>query len=77
MAVFTVNFRTAAAQPGPSLVKRVWVKRVWVNLRHAVEKQQTRRLLAQMDDRQLSDIGVSRAEAGYEAERPVWDAGLR
>jgi uncharacterized protein YjiS (DUF1127 family) len=35
---------------------------------------QQRRALATMDERQLRDIGVTRAEALAEAARPVWDA---
>lgn len=30
--------------------------------------------LGRLDDHMLRDIGVSRAEARREAERPVWDA---
>ena len=30
--------------------------------------------LAEMDDRILRDIGISRSEALREADRPVWDA---
>jgi uncharacterized protein YjiS (DUF1127 family) len=33
----------------------------------------TRRQLAEMDDRMLSDIGISRADAWAEASRPFWD----
>ena len=32
-----------------------------------------RRALAQLDDRALADIGLTRAEAQAEAARPVWD----
>ena len=32
-----------------------------------------RRSLAELDARQLSDIGVTRSEADAEAKRPVWD----
>jgi uncharacterized protein YjiS (DUF1127 family) len=32
-----------------------------------------RRALAQLDDRALHDIGISRAEADEEARRPFWD----
>lgn len=32
----------------------------------------TRRLLAEMDDRALADIGASRAEAVWEDSRPIW-----
>ena len=33
----------------------------------------TRRMLATLDARMLKDIGVSRAQARAEAERPLWD----
>jgi len=33
----------------------------------------SRRALARLDARALSDIGLSRADAAAEAARPVWD----
>ncbi len=33
----------------------------------------TQRELAVLDDRALGDIGVSRAQAQFVAERPVWE----
>jgi uncharacterized protein YjiS (DUF1127 family) len=38
---------------------------------------QTRRQLAQMDDRMLRDIGISRTDAMAEAGRAPWDLGRR
>ena len=32
----------------------------------------TRRHLADMDDRMLQDLGISRAQAHFEANRPIW-----
>jgi uncharacterized protein YjiS (DUF1127 family) len=32
----------------------------------------TRRELAEMDDRMLKDLGISRAQAQFEANRPIW-----
>ncbi len=32
----------------------------------------TRRDLAEMDDRMLQDLGISRAQAQFEVSRPVW-----
>ena len=32
----------------------------------------TRQGLAELDDRMLKDLGVSRAQAAFEASRPVW-----
>ncbi|MGH6912665.1 MAG: DUF1127 domain-containing protein [Geminicoccales bacterium] len=36
------------------------------------ERARTRRQLLAMDDRLLSDIGITRAEAHHEAEKPFW-----
>jgi len=38
---------------------------------------QTRRQLAEMDDRMLRDIGISRVDALHEAERAPWDLAPR
>ena len=38
------------------------------------ERDRQRHQLASLDDRQLSDIGVSRAEADREAATPFWRA---
>ncbi|MEX0285376.1 MAG: DUF1127 domain-containing protein [Paracoccaceae bacterium] len=35
-------------------------------------RRRTRQHLSRLDDRMLNDIGVSRAEARTEAERPFW-----
>lgn len=37
----------------------------------------TRRQLAEMDDRMLKDIGISRLDALTEADRLPWDLGRR
>jgi uncharacterized protein YjiS (DUF1127 family) len=48
--------------------------RAWLEfLARMVAAIETRRQLAAMDDRMLSDIGISRAEALREAERRPWD----
>lgn len=33
--------------------------------------------LSKMSDELLKDIGISRAEAVYEAQRPFWDTSLK
>ena len=35
--------------------------------------RRTRRLLGEMDDRMLADIGIGRGDAIVEAARPAWD----
>ena len=52
----------------PSLAQRVLAR--LAEMRRA---QRTRRLLAEMDDRLLSDIGIGRGEALMEASRAPWD----
>jgi uncharacterized protein YjiS (DUF1127 family) len=47
-----------------------WMARCHATWRH-------RRVLAEMDDRMLSDIGLTREEALAEARRPFWDAPPR
>ena len=38
----------------------------------SLERARTRRLLAQLDDQQLSDIGISHSERMAELERSFW-----
>ena len=44
------------------------------NLIALISLARQRRTLAALDDHILCDIGVSRAQAEAEADRPVWDA---
>jgi uncharacterized protein YjiS (DUF1127 family) len=41
-------------------------------IRSALERSKQRRALAELDDRALRDIGISRSEALYEAGKPFW-----
>lgn len=52
----------------PSLAQRALAR--LAEMRRA---RQTRRLLAEMDDRLLADIGIGRGEALTEASRAPWD----
>lgn len=50
----------------------------WLSfLAEMLRAMQSRKRLAEMDDRMLKDIGVSRAEAFEEANRAPWDIGQR
>ena len=52
----------------PSLAQRVLARLSEMRRAH-----RTRRLLAEMDDRLLSDIGIGRGDALMEASRAPWD----
>ena len=64
-----IYFR-AVTQPG-----NPWLKRPgWSDaLRWALVVLRSRAALAEMDDRLLADIGLSRGEALHEASRRSWD----
>lgn len=40
------------------------------------ERRRSRRALLDLNDQQLEDIGISRAEALKEAHRPFWDSSI-
>ncbi|RYH11832.1 DUF1127 domain-containing protein [Tropicimonas sp. IMCC6043] len=64
MSVHSTNTHFLGTSRHPGLLHRIMEVL-------AVRKQ--RRDLAQLDDRALRDIGVSRDEADLEASRPAWD----
>ena len=49
----------------------------WRQLRRWQQLAEQRRQLAQLDERALQDIGLSRADALRECDRPFWDDPLR
>ena len=51
------------------------LSRFWHGVGHAIRVQATRRELSALDDRMLQGLGISRAQAAFEEERPhVWHA---
>jgi len=46
-------------------------------LRRAVEVSRQRRALYQLDERALHDLGLSRADAWQEADKPFWEQSAR
>jgi uncharacterized protein YjiS (DUF1127 family) len=48
------------------------IARAWVGLGYAVQAIGTRNSLADLDDRMLKDLGVSRAQAEFELSRSFW-----
>ena len=49
----------------------------WALLAGMLRARQTRRMLLEMDDRMLADIGIGRGDAQMEAARAAWDLGPR
>jgi uncharacterized protein YjiS (DUF1127 family) len=56
--------------PQRARVRRIPIRRYMALM---LEARRTRRLLAELDARQLRDIGVSRADAEAEINRAPWD----
>lgn len=44
-----------------------------IRAKEMLRARQTRRMLGEMDDRMLADIGIGRGDALIEASRPMWD----
>lgn len=55
-----------------SRISAAWPLRVIAALLLWNQRARTRRQLAQLDDRQLSDIGISTAERTEEVGKPFW-----
>jgi uncharacterized protein YjiS (DUF1127 family) len=51
---------------------RARVAAAWIGLRQLQDRRRQRLALAALDDRLLADIGVSRAQAGREADKRFW-----
>lgn len=49
-----------------------WLARGWAMLHCWLARSRSRELLAQMDDRMLKDIGISRADAVIEGRKHFW-----
>lgn len=48
------------------------LRRVFRNIWQALERARTRRLLAQLEGRDLADLGLSHADRLNEMEKPFW-----
>lgn len=72
MSQTILHFRAASA-PSPRPGWRAALARLWSELAEARGRAQTRRQIATLDDRGLSDIGLSAAQAQFVTERPVWE----
>jgi len=58
-------------------IGRAFMRQVWNALIEMAHARRTRRLLTEMDDRMLVDIGIGRGEALIEASRAPWDVSGR
>ncbi len=65
--------RSGRAITRPSSILR----QAWAMLAEMRRARRTRRLLGEMDDRMLADIGIGRGDALMEASRAPWDVGRR
>ncbi|MBC7907833.1 MAG: DUF1127 domain-containing protein [Rhodospirillaceae bacterium] len=57
----------STASPGPGILVRLFD-----TLLGWIERSQQRHALGQLDERLLADIGVNRATAKSEADKPLW-----
>ena len=62
--------RFVSRRSGRAVLRQAWA--TFMEMRRA---RRTRRLLAEMDDRMLADIGIGRGDALMEASRAPWDIG--
>ena len=51
---------------------RIWARRGLVILKRWQQYARTRRQLAQLDERQLADLGISLADRAVELDKPFW-----
>ncbi len=63
--------RDPGGNPWGEPPRGVW-RRFLAWCRDCAERRRSRQLLAELDRRQLSDIGVSRGDALIEARKPFW-----
>jgi uncharacterized protein YjiS (DUF1127 family) len=64
---------SAAAGFSPRLPRLGWlIVKMLDGLEAMAQKHRSRRLLLELTDEQLKDIGISRADAEREAGRPFW-----
>jgi uncharacterized protein YjiS (DUF1127 family) len=49
-----------------------WHRHAWLIYAQAMARRRERRALGALDDRQLADVGLTRAQAQREARKPFW-----
>ncbi len=68
----TVSTSGPRLRPGSGVVARSWLIRALDALALWQERAAGRAHLAQMDERMLKDMGIGRAEADREVQKPFW-----
>ncbi len=63
------DISVAAPRAKPRLT---WLQRTGAALCRGLERARTRRLLGQLNDQQLSDLGISHADRVNELDKPFW-----
>ena len=61
----------------PHATGRTLLRQAWAALAEMARARQTRRMLGEMDDRMLADIGIGRGDALMEASRAPWELTAR
>lgn len=69
MSDFTVGRFSTAQRPSFGTV----IGSAVAVFKEMLKARATRRLLRELDDQQLADIGVGRGDALHESMRPMWD----
>ena len=50
----------------------LWLRQLSRSLANSLERARTRRLLGQLNEQQLSDLGISLADRLNELDKPFW-----
>lgn len=70
-----IEFRASYGRPRPApRVAKGWMIRALATVREWRRRAKGRGELRRLDDRMLSDIGISRAEADFLSQIPFWRA---
>jgi len=72
LAASLLNVRSTTWQPLRIDHWRIWTIAAVSTVILWLERGRSRRVLATLDDHQLRDIGVTRAEARLESAKPFW-----
>ncbi|MGE8188412.1 DUF1127 domain-containing protein [Pseudomonas sp. NPDC086278] len=66
------NLLDVSASTPRSTPRFQWLRSLPRAIANSLERARTRRLLSQLDGRQLSDLGISDADRASELDKPFW-----